>query len=267
MRYAEANTVYGINKASFIKRVAAACLDFIIFVLVAVGVTTLMTAIVQYDSYRAELDKKYEEYGVLYEYDPALGEDQGGSIFCEMKEEGDACYVAWEAFYADEEATKLLNTCTSLTLASASIGLLFGAGVAYFLIPLLLKNGQSFGKKFMRIALVNKNGIRVQPINLFIRFLFGIFVIEIMVPFYSIMYIFSGSPGGIIALALVLGIFVSELLLVMTNRFGCAIHDLVGGTVVVEYDGQAIFDTEEELQKHLENERKKNLEYSKKKGY
>ena len=259
--------VYGINKARLIKRIAAACLDFIIFTLIAVGVTTLMTAIVQYDTYRAELDKKYEEYGVLYEYDPSSGEEYDGTIFCEMKEEGDACYLAWEAFYKDEEAVELLNTCTSLTLVAGSVGLLFGAAITYFAIPMLLKNGQTFGKKFMRIALINKNGIRVQTINLFIRFLFGIFVIELMVPFYSILYIFSGSPGGIIAVALVLGIFVAELILTSTTPLGTAIHDLVGGTVVVEFDGQAIFDTEEELQKFKENERKKNLEYSKKKGY
>ena len=261
------SSIYGVNKASMVKRVAAACLDFIIFTLVAVGFTTLMSLIVNYDSYRAELDKKYEEHGVLYVYDPSSGEEYDGTIFCEMKEEGDACYVAWEAFYKDEEAVNLLNTCTSLTLVSGSVGLLCGAFFAHFLIPLLLKNGQTFGKKCMRIALINKNGIRVQRINLFIRFLFGIFVIELMIPFYSILYIFSGAPGGIIAVALVLGIVIGNMFLTATSPYGAAIHDLVGGTVVVEFDGQAIFDTEEELKAYQEKERSKNLEYAKKKGY
>ena len=34
MRYAEANTVYGVNKARLIKRVAAIFLDFVIFVFI-----------------------------------------------------------------------------------------------------------------------------------------------------------------------------------------------------------------------------------------
>ncbi len=261
------SSVYGINKGRMIKRVAAACLDFIIFALCAVGFTTLMSTIVGYDNYRAELDKKYEEHNVLYEYDPTAGVEDEGSIFCEMKEEGDACYLAWESFYADEEAVNLLNTCTSLTLVTGSVGLFGGALVAHFLIPLLLKNGQSFGKKFMRLAVISKQGIRVRPMHMFLRFLFGIYVIELMVPFYGILYIFSGSPGGIIAVALILGIFVANLIMTTTTPFGSAIHDLVGGTIVVEYDGQAIFDSVDELNKFKEQEKQKNKEYARKKGY
>ena len=268
MRYEDRNTVYGINKARLIKRVAAACLDFIIFTLVAVGFATLSSLMFNYDSYREQLDQKYEQYGVYLEYDASVPEEERvDGAFCEIKEEGDACYVAWEAFYADEEAEELLHKCSSITIITISIGLLGGSLFAYFLLPLLLKNGQTFGKKFMRIALVSNEGIRVPKINLFIRALFGIYVVELMVPLYGIIYIFSGLPGSIVATAVVLGIVLANMFLIMTNPLGTAIHDLIGKTVVVEFDGQAIFDTVEELQEFKEREKQKNLEYAKKKSY
>ena len=267
MRYAEANTVYGINKAGLIKRIAAACLDFVIFALVAVGFATLSSLIFNYDSYREQLDQKYEEYGVYVEYDSSVKEEDRIGIFCEIKEQGDSCYLAWEAFYDDEEAETLLHKCSSITIATISIGLFGGVMVTYFLIPLLLKNGQTIGKKFMRIALVSKEGIRVPKINLFIRALFGIYVVEYMVPVYGIFYIFSGLPGSIFATAVVIGILIINMFLITTNRLGLTIHDLIGKTVVVEYDGQAMFDSIEELREYQKKEQQKNIEYAKKKGY
>lgn len=267
MRYAEANTVYGINKAKLVKRIAAACLDFVIFALVAVGFATLSSLMFNYDSYREQLDQKYEEYGVYVTYDTSVPEEDRTGIFCEIKEEGDSCYLAWEAFYADEEAEALLHKCSSITIATLSIGLFGGVMVAYFLIPLLLKNGQTFGKKFMRLALVNKDGIRVPKINLFIRALFGIYVVEYMVPLYGIIYIFSGLPGSIVATAIVIGILVGNMFLVATNKYGLTFHDMIGKTVVVEFDGQAIFDTVEELEEYKKKEQQKNIQYAKKKGY
>lgn len=268
MRYAERNSVYGINKARLIKRVAAACLDFVLFALIAIGFSTLISTISNYDGYRAQLDAKYEEYGLYAEYDPTLSEEeQPTNIFCSAVVEGDACDLAWQAFYADEEAVQLLHTCSNITIVTVSVGILGGALITYFLIPLFLKNGQSFGKKFMRIALINTEGIRVKNINLFVRCLFGIYVVELMIPFYAIFYILSGSPGSIIALAVVSAILIADIMLMMGSRYGQAIHDMIGKTIVVELDGQAIFDTVEELQKHKQKEEQKNLEYAKKKGY
>jgi uncharacterized RDD family membrane protein YckC len=168
---------------------------------------------------------------------------------------------------SDEEAEALLHKCSSITIATISIGLFGGVMVTYFLIPLLLKNGQTIGKKFMRIALVSKEGIRVPKINLFIRALFGIYVVEYMVPVYGIFYIFSGLPGSILATAVVVGILIINMFLITTNRFGLTIHDLIGKTVVVEYDGQAMFDSIEELREYQKKEQQKNIEYAKKKGY
>lgn len=268
MRYAEANTVYGINKARLIKRIAAFFLDIVIFAVVTVGVCTLVLTITKYDSYRAELDAKYEYHGVYEPIDLSKPvEEQVTDAFCVPEAEGDACSVAWYNFNNDEEALLLLHTCTNITLATSAVGVLAGVMVAYFLIPLLLKNGQTFGKKFMRIALINREGIRLRNINLFIRCLFGIYVVELMVPFYAVLYIFSMSSGAIFALAIFLGIIVSNLFLMVGSRYGTMIHDLIGKTVVVEFDGQAIFDTVEELEKFKQLEKQKNLEYARKKGY
>ena len=268
MKYAEANTVYGVNKARLIKRIAALCLDFVIFALIAVGIATLFSSIMNYDSYREKLDAKYEYYGVYAEVDPTKpAEEQSGMIFCEVKEEGDACYVAWDLFYKDEEATTLLHTCTNITLSTVAIGMLGATLITYFFVPLILKNGQTIGKKIMRIALINREGIRVRNINLFIRALFGVYVVELMVPFYCIVYILSGSPGALFTLAILLGILLADVFLVIGTRYGMSIHDLIGKTIVVEFDGQAIFDTIEELEEFKKKEKQKNIEYAKKKGY
>lgn len=268
MRYAERNSVYGINKAGLIKRIAAFFLDFVIFALVTVGVCSLVLTITDYDGYREKLEEKYEYHGVYEPIDPSIPlEEQVVGAFCVPEKEGDACSVAWYNFNTDEEAILLLHTCTSITLATSAVGVLAGVMVAYFLIPLLLKNGQTFGKKFMRLALINREGVRLRNINLFIRCLFGIYVVELMIPFYAILYIFSMSSGAIFALAIFLGIVVSNLFLLVGSKYGNLIHDLIGKTIVVEFDGQAIFDTVEELEKFKQIEEQKNIEYAKKKGY
>ena len=94
MRYAEANTVYGVNKARLIKRVAAIFLDFVIFALIAVGIATLFSSILNYDSYREKLDAKYEYYGVYAQIDPTKpAEEQTGMMFCEVKDK--EMHVLW----------------------------------------------------------------------------------------------------------------------------------------------------------------------------
>ena len=83
MRYAERNSVYGINKAGLIKRIAAFFLDFVIFALVTVGVCSLVLTITDYDGYREKLEEKYEYHGVYEPIDPSIPlEEQVVGAFC-----------------------------------------------------------------------------------------------------------------------------------------------------------------------------------------
>ena len=123
-------------------------------------------------------------------------------------------------------------------------------------MPLLLKDGQTVGKKIFGLCVVNANAVRLRPTVLFIRAILGKYTIEIMVPVFIFLLIFF-SDIGIVGLAVLGLILILQVAVYIGTQNNSAIHDLLAGTVVVEAASQRIFNTREEM---LEYE-KKQAEY------
>lgn len=232
--------IYDIQKASLLKRVSAFMLDVILLVVLACGFGMAVSGITGFDGYFETLDDirvRYEtEYGVSLEKLPE-----------EMTEEEQAIYDAIDkALQEDQEYIRCFNMILSLSMVIISLGLLLSYVVLEFIVPLLLKNGQTLGKKIFGIALMRADGVKVSTFALFVRALLGKYTLETMIPVLIFMMMLMGTIG-IVGPLVLLAIVVIEIVLMIVSKTNSTIHDYLAVTVAVDLSSQMIFDTPEEL--------------------
>ena len=235
--------VFDLQRAGTWKRMAAWLFDSIITGILAVGIGFLLSLLLGYDSYSETVDAayaKYEaEYGMVFE----ISQSEYEAMTETEKQNYEAAY---QALTADTEAMYAYNMMLNLSLLIISLGILTAILVWEFLLPLRFGNGQTLGKKIFGLCLISNDGVRVNSMQLFVRSLLGKFTIETMIPVYIVMMVFWGTMG-LTGTVILLGIFVAQLCCVGISRNRTAIHDLLVGTIVVDYASQMIFPSTEQL--------------------
>lgn len=232
--------IYDIQKASIWKRFAAALLDFILILTIAVGIAALVSLITGYDKANDRLEEIYAEYEEAYHIDRTKSLDSLTEEEIKRYEEAEL------AISQDEEAIKVYGLVINLTLVITSVSILAAVMIGEFAVPLLLKNGQTVGKKIFGIGVMMTNGTKLKTVALFIRAVLGKYTIETMIPVLILIMIYFGSIGilGIVILALIL---LLELILIISTGNNSLIHDLISDTVVIDAGSQKIFDSENDL--------------------
>ena len=232
-----------LQKAGLWKRTAAWMFDGILVCILAVGLGVLLSLLLGYDGYSDTMDAAYAQYESAYgvTFDISRGEYDGLS-----QEQRQAYDDAYAALTADQDAMYAYNMMISLTMLITTAAIFLAVLVMEFLLPLLLGNGQTLGKKIFSLCLVRNDGVQVNPLQLFARTVLGKFTIETMVPVYLLMMLFWGTAGlwGTVAL---MGLMVVEILCLSLSRTNSAIHDYLAGTVVVDMGSQMIFRSTEDL--------------------
>ena len=153
---------------------------------------------------------------------------------------------AYAAFSSDEELVYAYNMSVSLILIMTSVSLLVGTVLVEFVVPLLLKNGQTVGKKVFSLALIRTDGIKLSTLQLFVRSVLGKFTVETMIPIYVLMMIMWGAMG-IVGLIVLAGLLIVQAVLVIATDNDAMLHDVIACTVVVDYLSQRIFDNTDDL--------------------
>ncbi len=232
--------IYDIQKASIWKRFAAALLDFILILTIAVGIAALVSLITGYDKANDRLEEIYAEYEEAYHIDRTKSLDSLTEEEIKRYEEAEL------AISQDEEAIKVYGLVINLTLVITSVSILAAVMIGEFVVPLFLKNGQTVGKKIFGIGVMMTNGTKLKTVALFIRAVLGKYTIETMIPVLILIMIYFGSIGilGIVILALIL---LLELILIISTGNNSLIHDLISDTVVIEAGSQKLFDSENDL--------------------
>jgi len=232
-----------LQKASIWKRISAWLFDGILFGILAVAAGVMLSWALGYDGYAQQLEQgyaKYEsEYGVTFEISQAE--------FEAMTEAERVNYnAAYEALIADTDAMYAYNMMMNLTLVVRSLAILMAVAVIEWLIPMKLGNGQTPGKKIFGLCLMRTDGVMLNNMQLFTRSLLGKYTVETMIPVLIILMIYWGTMGvmGTLVLAVLL---LTQLGCLLFTRTNSAIHDLMAGTVVVDYGSQTIFKTTEDL--------------------
>lgn len=232
-----------LQKAGIWKRISAYLFDVIILGIVVVGIAFLLSSVLNYAKYSRTLDEAYDSYESQYEITFEMTQEE----FSAMTEEERARYdQAYEALVADNEAMFAYNMVINLTLLILTISILLAYVALEFVVPLLLKNGQTLGKKIFGICVMRTDCVKVTTLQLFVRNILGKYTIETMVPVLILVMLYFGTVGltGTLVLGLIL---LLQIIVIGVTKTNSAIHDLLGGTVVVDFHSQKIFDTTEEL--------------------
>ena len=235
--------MYDLQKPNMWKRIAAALLDFFLLILVASAVILLLMAVFDMESHSDAFQSRCDEFGQIYGTDF----DMSGDDYTALDEAGKKAYNdAADALSKDEAANYHFSMIMSLTLLSVTLGFFIAYLVTEFAVPLLLKNGQSIGKKVFGIGVMREDGVKISAVQLFARTVLGKFTIETMVPIFILIMLYFDLMGivGIIVLA---GMAILQLVLLIVNKTRTPIHDLLAHTVTVDLQSQMIFDTPEEL--------------------
>lgn len=234
--------IYDLQKASIWKRISAWLFDIILLGIVIVGVAFTMSSLLGYDSYGETVNQAYAKYEKEYNTSFDLSEEEYHQLNPDQLQR----YTdAYEALTKDQQAMHAYSMMVNLTLVITSISILVGYLILEFAVPMLLRNGQTLGKKIFGIGVMRTDGIRITTVQLFIRTILGKYTIETMVPVLVVMMIFFGTIG-VMGTILIAALALIQLIL-LTTRNHSLIHDALAGTVVIDMASQMIFETEEEM--------------------
>lgn len=252
--------VYDLQKASMWKRVSAWLFDVILLGIVAVGFAWLLSATLQFDTYSDSMDAayaKYEaEYGIVF--------DMTQEEYSALDQEQKTAYMnAYNALSSDRDALYAYNMLVSLSMVIISLSVLMAFLLLEFMVPLRLRNGQTLGKKVFGVALMRTDGVKITTVQLFARTILGKYAIETMLPILLILLIFWGSIG-ITGTAIVAVLAIGQIALLCISRTNSAIHDVLAGTVAVDFASQMIFGSESDMiayKQRVAAERAKRADY------
>jgi uncharacterized RDD family membrane protein YckC len=249
-----------LQKASILKRISAGIFDFIILVTLAIGLMWGTSSALNYKSYAVRLKERQEFYSEKYGVDFSVTAKEYEKLTeDEVKKYNDA--VA--ALLSDDESQYVYSMIVNLTMVILTFGILFSYLVLEFAIPMFFKNGQTLGKKIFGIGVMRVDGVKLSPLQLFIRTVLGKFTVETMIPVLLVVMIYFGTMG-IVATAVIAVIGIVQLGLLFATKNRSQIHDLISGTVAIDIASQMIFSTPEELleyKKRIHEEAAQRAEY------
>ena len=232
-----------LQKAPVWKRIAAWLFDFIITVILTLGISFVASAVFGYDQYSATVSEAYEKYETQYGVRFDISAEEYASLSPEQKEDYD---LAYQALLSDTEAISAYNMSVSLSLLITTASILFAVLIWEFAIPLLLGNGQTLGKKFFSLCLMKTNGVKINPLMLFARTMLGKFTLEIMIPVYVLLMLFWNKLS-LVGLIILAALCITQICTLIFTRTNSAIHDLLAATAVVDAQSQKIFESDEAL--------------------
>lgn len=250
--------IYDIQKASLMKRFSAFLLDFILAFMLSMGFIFLLGNITNFDYYSqgyhnrvTEIEESYnigeisEKHGVTLNDYTMMTDDEKKLLPEEVTTAFEACIAAIDS---DSDIIRFYEMRVTLALLIPSIGILLASLVLDFAVPMIFKNGQTLGKKLFSIAVMRVDGVKVSTFELFVRSILGKYTIETMVPFLMFISLLGGA--SIMSLAVLLLIFLLQVVTIITTKTNSLIHDKLASTVVVDLQSQMIFDSVSAMQEY-----------------
>lgn len=249
-----------IQKANMWKRISAALFDVIMLVIAVVGAALLLSYVLGYDQVSGELASVYDRYEETYGVPLDLLEEEYAALSDAERANLDE---ARKAFSADEAAIRLMRVLFNYTLIIAAFSVLIAYLLLEFLVPLLFGNGQTLGKKVFGVGVMREDGVKINPLMLFVRTVLGKYTLETMIPIMVVLLIFFNAMGifGLVVLGILI---IVELAVLMTGATRPMIHDKMARTICVDIASQLIFESEEDLiayKKRVQAERAQREEY------
>lgn len=263
--------IYDIQKASVLKRISAFLLDFILICIVAVGVLWLLSMAVNLDADIEVVNTITEEvmaqteaqYGVSYEDIEkylAMTQDEQNQLTEQQRQNYQAAIEFANNQLAENEtySEAFFNVYTKL-LMCLSLGLFAAYMLLEFVLPLILKNGQTVGMKVFGLGVVFNNSVRVNTFAMFVRAILGKFTLETMLPVLMLFMLFFNMIG-IVGVVVIAGLAILQIVLLAATKNRTLIHDIISNTVIVDISSQMIFDNYDDLVSYKEEIAKEKAE-------
>ena len=248
--------IYDLQKASMWKRISAFLCDIILFAIVAVGLALLLSTVLGVDKQEEKMvslcSQYAEEYGLSNfmskeELDGAISFSLSEERYNTLNEEQKATLNnAGEALYKNEEYLHAYGMVNQLILLVVTFSILFSLLLLEFVLPLILKNGQTVGKKVFGVAVMRIDGVKASPVVLLVRALLGKYAVETMIPVFVLLSLVLGT-ASIVTVILLFCLILAQIGLLIFTHAHTPLHDMLAGTVTVDLASQLIFDTPEEL--------------------
>lgn len=233
---------YDVQKASMLRRVPAWMLDMILLVVLATGFIAGMSYLLDIDSQIDKMDAVYRHYEQEYGVNFTISAEEYEKLTDQEREMYEQANVALSQ---DTEAQATYEMLMNLTLITLSVSILGAFVILEFVVPLLLKNGQTLGKKAFGVGLMRKDGIKITPFMVFARSILGKYTVETMIPVLMLVGMFFNGGGGL-SLILLGAFLLAQIIVPLATPNKTAIHDLMACTVTVDLASQMIFDSPEE---------------------
>lgn len=243
-----------IQKANFWKRFSAWLFDTVLLVFATISLVLALGSVLGVSAKAERYAEKIEEHSTAIEAEFDIDfEIKNSESYEEMDEEERAAYDELyqaandelsQRIKADSEAVAIWNGFLRSLFLSVSLSLVLSHFIFNFTLPLFLKNGQTLGKKMLGLCVVRTNAVKISPVVLFTRQIVGGLLIETMV----VLFMCTLIPVGLITALLVQ---ILQIYLILKTPTHSLIHDLIADTVVVDFQSQRIFDSQQEMEEFI----------------
>lgn len=212
------------------------CLQFFAFFQILIN--PILEKQFNYQELLVQYQDKLVEHGLgFYKYD----EESQMNIYIsfevgegENKVSQEEYDEASSSFKKDSNAMELSSKVNTITTLGTSVELLLALLPNYLLFPLIFKNGQTLGKKLMKIAIVDKKGCKISFLNLIMRNIVGLYLFDLLVSYF---FMFIIDVPIIVVVSLIMALF---------TKGKRTIHDLIANTYVVDEEMSIIYVSLEE---------------------
>ena len=238
------------------KRISAFLCDMILFCIVTVGIALLLSAIFGIDAQQDKMVALCDQYAQEYhlndfmtkeELDGALSIALTAERYNALTEEQQTIFnQASEALFKNEDYLYAYGLVNQLILLTLTFSIFISYLILEFAVPLLFKNGQTLGKKIFGVAVMRMDGVKISPMILLIRTTLGKYAVETMIPVFVLLSLVLGT-AGIVTVILLFLLAIAQVVLLIFTQARTPLHDMLAGTVVVDFASQLIFDSPEEL--------------------
>jgi len=248
--------IYDLQKASMWKRISAFLCDVILFAILAVGLALLLSTVLGVDAQQDKMISICAQYTDQYqlnnfmtesELEDALSLTMTEERYDTLTEEQQTTFQeAVAALHSDKDYLYAYGMVNQLILIVITFSILVAQLLLEFVVPLLFKNGQTLGKKIFGVAVMRMDGVKVSPLFLLVRTVLGKYTVETMIPVFVLLSLVLGT-ASIVTLVLLLLLIIAQVALLIFTQARTPLHDMLAGTVTVDFASQLIFDTPEEL--------------------
>ncbi len=238
-----------LQKADMWKRMSAFIFDKILLFTLAVGVAFLLSFMLDFNTYTDIYNAREQALETQYGVDLDITEED----YNKMSEAEKSAYnSAIDALSKDQDVLYAMTMLLQLTLILATFSVMLAYIALDFIVPIILGNGQTLGKKIFGIGVMRIDGVKISPLILFIRTVLGKYTIETMVPIFIIIGLMFGTTGpiGVFVIAL---IFITYIVLMIKTPTRSPIHDMLAHTVCVDMSSQLIFENEQQMLEYKQN--------------